>query len=91
MFETESSYIWPFLHRDCIVVSISGSHVVGHAPQLGYTKDHHKNGKKKASLLVQPDCVKGQVVWETVYGNMHYKDLGLIKRIGIISQYGISI
>ena len=24
---------------------------------------------------MQPDCLKGRVVWETVYGDMHFKDL----------------
>ena len=35
------------------------------------------------SLTVQPDCLKGQVVCGTVYGDMHLKDLmGSIARVG---------
>ena len=35
------------------------------------------------NLTVQPDCLKGQVVCGTVYGEMHLKDpLGSITRVG---------
>ena len=35
------------------------------------------------SLTVQPDCLKGRVVFGTVYGDMHLKDLlGSIIRVG---------
>ena len=35
------------------------------------------------SLTVQPDCLKGQVVCGTVYGDMHLKDLmGSFVRVG---------
>ena len=79
-----------FYSNNCwvgLVVSVSASHTVGHefASRQGHTKDHHKNGtnclpawhaKRLArSLTVQPDCLKGQVVCGTVYGDMHLKDL----------------
>ena len=31
---------------------------------------------------VQPNCLKGRVVCETVYGEMYLKDLGSIVRVG---------
>ena len=35
------------------------------------------------SLTVQPDCLKGRVVFRTVYGDMHLKDiLGSFVRVG---------
>ena len=79
----------------CLVVSVSASHMVGRefASRPGQTKYHHKNGtnclpawnamRKGWSLTVQPDCLKGQVVCGTVYGDMHFKDLlGSIVRVG---------
>ena len=38
------------------------------------------------SLTVQPDCLKGRVVWRTVYGDMHLKDL-----LGSIAGYSIPV
>ena len=76
------------LHRDDLVVSIYASQAVSHGfrPQPGHTKDHHENCTNWLPALhscirvgvwqdVQGDCVKGQVVCGTVYGDMHYKDL----------------
>ena len=78
-----------------LVVSVSTTHMVGHefASRPGHTKDHHKNGtnclpawhamRYGRSLTVQPDCLKGRVVCETVYGDMHLKDLlGSIVKVG---------
>ena len=76
-----------------LVVSVSASHTVGRefASRPGHTKDHYKNGtnclpawhamRKGRSLTVQPDCLKGRVVSETVYGDI--KDLlGSIAKLG---------
>ena len=69
------------------MVSVSASHTVDSefASRPGHTKDHHKNGtdcltvwhamRWGRSLTVQPDCLKGRVMYGTVYGDMHLKDL----------------
>ena len=74
-------------HRGGLVVSVSASHAVGRgfASQSGHTKCHHKNGTnclpafhvcvRVGVLTVQSDCLKGQVVRGTIYGDMHLKDL----------------
>ena len=77
-----------------ISVSMSASNAVGHgfAFRMGHTKDYYRNGTyclpawhtgvKSRNLAVQPDCVKGQVVYGTVNGDMHIKDLlGSIARV----------
>ena len=77
------------------VGSVSASRTVGRefASRPGYTTYQHKNGtnclpawhaiRKGRSLTVQPDCLKGRVVYGTVCGDMHFKDLmGSIVRVG---------
>ena len=71
------------------MVSVSASHTVGRefASRPGHTTDHHKM-VQTASLhgtqcvrVVQSDCLKGRVVYGTLYGDMHLKYLGLIVRV----------
>ena len=81
-------------HLVGLLLSMTASHVVGHrfAPQSGHTKDHHKMVQTLPciscmhygrSLTVQPNCLKGRVVYGTVYNDMHFKDLlGSITRVG---------
>ena len=79
------------------MVSVSASYTVGRGftPRPGHTEDHHKKCTNSyclpawhairwgRSLAVQPDCLKGRVVFGTVYGAMHLKDfLGSIARVG---------
>ena len=75
--------------RDGLVVSVSASHAVGcgFVYRLGHIKDHHEKwlarSHKGMSLSVQPACLKGQVVYGMVYGDIHFKDLlGAIARVG---------
>ena len=59
---------------------------------FAHTKDHHKRYKlhpcigpmrKGRNLSVQPDCLKGRIVYGTVYGDMYLKDpLGSIATVG---------
>ena len=78
-----------------LVVSVYTSCTVDRefASRPSHTKNHHKNGtdflpvwhamRWGRSLTVQPDCLKGQVVCGTVYGDMHLRDLrGSIVRVG---------
>ena len=78
--------------RDCLVTSVSASRAVGcgFESRPGFTKDHHKmvgyklhpcmaHRRKGRSFTVQPDCLKGRVVCETVKGDMH---LWSIPRVG---------
>ena len=42
-----------------------------------------QHGTQCVRFGVQPDCLKGRVVFGTVYGDMHLKDLlGSIARVG---------
>ena len=86
------------VNRPCrvgLVVSVSASHRISRefASRLGHTKNNYKNGTNclpawhamhyGRSLAVQPNCLKGQVVCGSVYGDMHLKDLlGSIVRVG---------
>ena len=46
------------------------------------------SGRKGRSLAVQPDCLKGRVVYATVYWDMHFNDLlGSMARVG----YGVPV
>ena len=71
------------LYRLRLVVSISAPHTADRefASRRGHTKDHHKNRtnwipswyamRQGRILAVQPGCLKGRLVCETVYGDMH--------------------
>ena len=62
------------------------------ASHEGHNEYHHKMVqtppewhavREVRSLAVQPDCLKGRVVFGTVYWDMHLKDLeGSIARVG---------
>ena len=96
LYQVSGVYFDQLPHLDDLVVSMSASHTVGRGfgSRPGNTKDHHKNGtncfpawhadiRLCRSLTMQPDCLKGQVVCGTVYGDMHLKDLlGSIARVG---------
>ena len=66
---------------------------VNNITELGHTKDHHRNGThclpnwyaclRVGVFRVQPDCLKGRVLCENVYGDMHLKHLLVsIARVG---------
>ena len=90
MFFQTAQPLW-----DGLVVNVLASLAVGRgfAPRPCHTKNHHKHGTncrpawhggiKDNSLAVVPDCVKGRVVCETIYGDIHLKDImGSIARVG---------
>ena len=82
------------LRWDGLVVSVSASNAVGHRfePRPGHTKGHHKNGTNFLSAwhaCVTVDLLKDRVVCETVYGDMHLKDL--LESISRLFRYRISI
>ena len=70
------------VHQDGLVVSVSASHVVGHAfvSRQGHTKYHHRKGTNclpdwHTDVRVgvwQPNRVKGWVLCRTVYWDMHF-------------------
>ena len=85
-------FFWTRLCQVGSVGSVSATRTVGRefASRPCHTKDHHKNDTnclhawhamhKGRSLAVQPNCLKGRVVCRTVYGEMHLKSPGIIRK-----------